>query len=89
MIWIFIYFFFSRKIVFAIPLASLAAIRQEGAKSKTFILRTRDGFEFNLTSGNIFDNRAAWLQAIKDAVARLSPGMKIQESETAIEFVQA
>ena len=89
LIWIFIYFFFSNKIVFEIPLTSLASIRSEGGKSKMFILKTHDGFEFNLTSATIFDKRPAWLQAIKDAVVRLSPGMKVQENETSIEFVQA
>ncbi len=85
LIWLFIALT-KRKIVFAIPLGSLASIKSASGKSKAFILQASDGQEFKLQSASFFDKRTEWIQAIGAAVSQACPGTRTQESDGLVTF---
>jgi len=82
-------YFVAKKIVFEIPLDTLAAIgipKEKG--SQELFLQRNDGAEFRIRLNSFFNAREKWIDTFSDAVKKVRPEVEIQETETGIEFVQ-
>lgn len=82
-------YFVAKKIVFEIPLDTLASIGipQEKGSQELFLKRS-DGAEFRIRLNSLFNVREKWVDTFSDAVMKNRPGIEVLKSETGIEFVR-
>jgi hypothetical protein len=81
-----------RKIVFVIPLQSMARIAWEPPPSKrmVFCLKTAEGAAYDVAAiGFIGDNKGKWIAAIKEAVTAAFPATNVTETAGLVEFTRA
>jgi hypothetical protein len=81
--------FFARKIVFAIPLTEITAIKLDPALRTQMILQAANGEEFTVVSSTLFNSQPKWLAALISAVKESAPGTTPQQTETAVTFTRA
>lgn len=81
-------YFVAKKIVFEIPLDTLASIGipQEKGSQELFLKRS-DGAEFRIRLNSLFNVREKWVDTFSGAVMKTRPGIEVLKSETGIEFV--
>lgn len=88
LVWLFIVLA-KRKIVFAIPLATLRWIEGDRESKTHFLLKAADGSEYRLSSlTGLFSRREQWVRAITNAVIEACPGTRAQATESSVEFVK-
>lgn len=77
-----------RKIVLQIPLASFAAIKYDKEAKHHLVFKTTDGAEYRMAWTALFAKPEKWVQAIRDAVIAARPGIRVQTTPDAVEFVK-